>query len=80
MMFIRHLASFLALPFVVTVVLPWMIVSRTGAGLVWPSSAIGSVTGLAVLAAGLLLFGASVYELATRGRGTLAPWDPPSIS
>jgi protein-S-isoprenylcysteine O-methyltransferase Ste14 len=35
------------------------------------------LAGLAALAVGLTLFGASLRNFAVRGRGTLAPWDPP---
>lgn len=33
--------------------------------------------GALLLVVGLLLFVSSLYHFATRGRGTLAPWDPP---
>ena len=36
------------------------------------------VTGALLFCAGLLLFVTTVFLFATRGRGTLAPWDPPS--
>ena len=72
----RHLLSFLALPFVVAVVIPISIARRTPTALVWPPD-VWSALGALALAIGLVLFGASLYEFATRGRGTLAPWDPP---
>lgn len=79
MIALRHLASFLALPFVAAVVVPLVLSRRFHATVVWPegTSALISVLGLVVLGMGLVLFGASVYEFVTRGRGTLAPWDPP---
>ncbi|MCU1347564.1 MAG: phospholipid methyltransferase [Acidobacteria bacterium] len=76
MMFIRHLLSFLALPFTVTAIVPLLIARRNPVALVWPPDLFSALGALA-LAAGLLLFGASLYEFVTRGRGTLAPWDPP---
>ncbi|MGZ8780263.1 MAG: methyltransferase family protein [Thermoanaerobaculia bacterium] len=79
-MALRHLASFLALPFVAAVVVPLLLARRAQATVAWPdgtSSAVVTIVGLVVFAAGLVLFGASVYEFVTRGRGTLAPWDPP---
>jgi protein-S-isoprenylcysteine O-methyltransferase Ste14 len=74
--FVRHLLSFLALPFVMAVAIPLLIARRSPASLVWPPDA-WSALGAFALAIGLVLFGASLYEFATRGRGTLAPWDPP---
>lgn len=35
------------------------------------------LAGVMVLGVGFLLFGASLWSFAVRGRGTLAPWDPP---
>ena len=35
------------------------------------------VTGVLLLAAGLLLFASSLRRFVTEGEGTLAPWDPP---
>jgi protein-S-isoprenylcysteine O-methyltransferase Ste14 len=76
MMFIRHLLSFLALPFVVTVVIPIWVARRSGIGITWPGWPM-LLAGIVVLGIGVVLFAASLYEFATRGRGTLAPWDPP---
>jgi protein-S-isoprenylcysteine O-methyltransferase Ste14 len=75
----RHLASFLALPFAVTVLVPRYVERR------WPPSpcettALGaSLFGIGVLVGGvgLGLFVSSLHHFFTRGRGTLAPWDPP---
>src|SRR5258707_10335372 len=80
MMLLRHLAAFLALPFVVTVVIPVYVQRRNHLFLRWPggtSAMLAVIAGAIVLLLGLTLFAASVYEFATRGRGTLAPWDPP---
>jgi protein-S-isoprenylcysteine O-methyltransferase Ste14 len=77
----RHLFAIAILPFTVTVLVPlWL-----ARGPIDLSSAIGrspaevalQVAGAAVGGAGLLLFGASLRQFATRGQGTLAPWDPP---
>lgn len=35
--------------------------------------------GCLVGAAGLALFGSTLFLFWTRGRGTLAPWDPPRV-
>lgn len=80
MMFLRHLLSFLALPFVVAVVVPIYVARRYHVTPSWPATA-ATLAACAIEAlvflAGLALFIASLYEFATRGRGTLAPWDPP---
>ncbi|HKO56261.1 MAG TPA: isoprenylcysteine carboxylmethyltransferase family protein [Thermoanaerobaculia bacterium] len=76
MMFIRHLLSFLALPFVVGVVVPIWIARRNGIEVAWPGWPM-LFAGIVVLGVGVLLFAASLWEFVTRGRGTLAPWDPP---
>jgi protein-S-isoprenylcysteine O-methyltransferase Ste14 len=74
--FLRHLLAILALPVVMTILVPrWIGVTFT-----WPQGAqavVAFAAGVIALAIGVLLFVASVYEFATRGRGTLAPWDPP---
>jgi len=76
LMAIRHLASFLALPFMMAGVIPWMLARN--ATIDWSSRSPASLVATAlVLIAGLLLFASSLYEFVTRGRGTLAPWDPP---
>ena len=74
-MFLRHLLSFLALPFVMAVVVPIYIARRNGTTL---DPTIGTLLpAIVLLAIGLTLFIASLAHFATRGRGTLAPWDPP---
>jgi len=79
-MLLRQLASFLALPFMVAIVVPvwlasrWEIVLRAPAG---PAELAAVVTGLVVVAVGVTLFAACLHRFATEGRGTLAPWDPP---
>jgi protein-S-isoprenylcysteine O-methyltransferase Ste14 len=72
MLFVRALASFLALPGVVAGLLPWLIVASDpgqGDGWFWP--------GLLVLAVGLAVLLWCVRDFYVTGRGTLAPWDPP---
>ena len=72
---LRHVAAFLALPFVMAGVIPYFIVRRTHAALAmqWPLLAVAALLAIA----GATLFITSLYEFGTRGRGTLAPWDPP---
>jgi protein-S-isoprenylcysteine O-methyltransferase Ste14 len=78
---LRHLASILLLPFVVTVVVPrWILTSRAVDDSRWPTGSsletAGRAVGVLVLLAGLALFAWCVALFARVGRGTLAPWDP----
>ena len=78
--FVRHLLAFLALPFIVTIVVPLYLL-RPGDS--WPNRLDPFVRltlvalGTLLLVIGLFLFVSSLRHFATRGRGTLAPWDPP---
>jgi protein-S-isoprenylcysteine O-methyltransferase Ste14 len=77
---LRQLLSVVILPFVVTVVIPIWIArgEQTTLSLgATPLQLIAQVVGVASLALGFWLFGYSLLHFATRGRGTLAPWDPP---
>jgi len=79
-MFLRHLAAFLALPFVAAFLVPAGIAWHKGVAPAWPSDARAALLAgfaVVVLAAGLTLFVSSVHQFVVRGRGTLAPWDPP---
>lgn len=80
-MMLRHLLSVLLLPAVVVVGIPYVIVTRTsesGSWSTWPlPGIIGTIVGIASIAAGLALVGVTVWHFGTVGRGTLAPWDPP---
>jgi protein-S-isoprenylcysteine O-methyltransferase Ste14 len=72
---LRAAFAVLALPGVVAGFLPWWIhrgVER------WPLI-IGSWswTGVVVAGVGLVIFAGTVRDFFVRGRGTLAPWDPP---
>lgn len=77
---LRHLASIVALPGVVTVLVPgtlWLATRR------WPLPALALwgrlalvAAGAACLVAGLGLMVATIRLFARIGRGTLAPWDP----
>jgi len=78
LMFVRHLAAIVALPFTMAVLVPLWIVRRVESAPVGGLPAMASQTaGVAALAIGLLLFASSVRYFAVQGRGTLAPWDPP---
>ena len=71
----RHLLAIGLLPFTVTVVVPVLVLRRSGAEVaVWPLAALG----VTLIALGLALVAWTVALFATVGRGTLAPWDPTS--
>ena len=67
---LRALVAVLALPAMVAGVVPWLI--REG-----EAARRGSAVGWVLVGAGLLLLAICVGTFYHRGRGTLAPWDPP---
>lgn len=79
-MLVRQLLAILALPGVVVVAIPVWIAQRNHTTFTRPSDS-GSlmlvVGGAGLLAVGIALFAASLGYFWVRGRGTLAPWDPP---
>lgn len=79
-MFIRHLISVAILPFTMTVLIPWWIGRNTPTTLQVGTDALSVAiqgVGMVSLGVGLVVFAASLRQFAVRGRGTLAPWDPP---
>jgi protein-S-isoprenylcysteine O-methyltransferase Ste14 len=79
-LWLRHLFAVLALPVTVTVLVPLWIARRFAVTFDVPASMPGVcalMLGVVALAIGFALFTASLHWFATRGRGTLAPWDPP---
>lgn len=72
-MILRHILSVIILPFTVTVLIPAALLRRD----LGPSSTSGQVAGLIVTAVGLALVVSTIASFASRGGGTLAPWDPP---
>jgi len=80
-MLLRHLLAIALLPFTVTVLVPLWVARRNGTvALVGdePVELLIQGIGLAILVVGLVLFVASLRRFATEGKGTLAPWDPPT--
>ncbi len=76
----RHLAS-LVLPFVVVLVVPFLLLfdfrrASLRGHLPFPVAQI--TVGAILCAIGLSLLVATIVLFARRGRGTLAPWDPPA--
>jgi protein-S-isoprenylcysteine O-methyltransferase Ste14 len=67
----RHVRAIAFLPGVVALVIPALIVWRSGADVRWPLAALG----LALIGLGLALVVRTVSLFASVGRGTLAPWD-----
>jgi protein-S-isoprenylcysteine O-methyltransferase Ste14 len=80
MAMLRHIAAILALPFVVTVVIPTLILAQTpptpGWGLPFPLNILLFILGIVLIGLGLLLMIQTVGLFMTVGQGTLAPWDP----
>ena len=79
---LRHILAILLLPGVVTVVVPFVIVGRTGAlNAGWSLSGslvlLAAVLGCVLIGVGLLLMYKTISLFAGFGDGTLAPWDPP---
>ncbi len=70
---LRHALAVLLLPFVVTVIVPAILLNQFGAGqpALWQQ-----VAGVLAFAAGFSLFAWCVALFVRVGRGTLAPWDP----
>ena len=80
-MFLRHALSIALLPFTVAVLVPLWIHRRYGTVIAAASSApalLVQIAGVAVLAVGVVLFVLSLRRFARDGKGTLAPWDPPT--
>jgi protein-S-isoprenylcysteine O-methyltransferase Ste14 len=78
---VKHLRAILALPFMVTVVIPasllWLLGLDT-LGL-WQSLPVHvgmSVVGVLLICLGLVLMVATIKLFASVGQGTLAPWNP----
>ena len=79
-MLVRHAIAILVLPFMVVFVIPRWLVHGYGVMTEWRTPAfqvLGHVAGGFFLLVGLSLFLWCLYLFAARGRGTLAPWDPP---
>jgi protein-S-isoprenylcysteine O-methyltransferase Ste14 len=78
---LRHLLSILLLPFLVVVVVPFLLLIAFSANdsrwidsssIAWAARVVGAV----ILLLGFALFGWCVILFARVGQGTLAPWDP----
>ena len=76
MLALRSIFFTLIIPGTVTVLIPYLILSRTGRGLppVWTPL---HLVGLVVMLLGAAILLRCIWDFAVRGRGTLAPVDPP---
>lgn len=76
----RVLAAIIALPGTVTLLVPALLLSRNGWNPVWglapPYTLLLCLLGTLLALGGLALMAWTIILFATRGRGTLAPWDP----
>jgi len=70
-MFLRALLAFLMVPVVITGIVPLLLSHYD------PYKGQGNLSGLAILAIGLVILLWCVRDFYTAGKGTLAPWDPP---
>ncbi|MBI5304422.1 MAG: isoprenylcysteine carboxylmethyltransferase family protein [Chloroflexi bacterium] len=78
----RHVFAILMLPFIVTVVIPSLVICSNGAvnigwSLTPPLNFAPPLLGIGLIGAGLTLIVKTISLFANVGRGTLAPWDPP---
>src|SRR5436190_21391 len=84
MMLLRHLLAILLLPFMVVVVVPYLLLAATslqGGNIAdlatrWGDDLPLRLPGVILFTGGLALFCWCVTLFAKVGRGTLAPWDP----
>jgi len=67
----RAALAFVALPGVVGFLVPWLLLDRR------PEDRVFHLSGIVPLACGLILLVWCVAAFYHKGRGTLAPWDPP---
>jgi protein-S-isoprenylcysteine O-methyltransferase Ste14 len=81
MWIIRHAFAIVILPVTKTILIPWWVTRENAIAFrmpAWPLDWLSVIAGVLLFVAGFVLFVATVFLFATRGRGTLAPWDPPS--
>jgi protein-S-isoprenylcysteine O-methyltransferase Ste14 len=78
---VRHAFAIVILPGTMTILIPWWVIRGNAIAFRMPAGLLDwlcVIGGALFFVAGFVLFVATVYLFATRGRGTLAPWDPPS--
>lgn len=76
-----HLVSVLLLPFNVTVVIPILLLLLSNDNILWgvehPFNILLLLLGFLCLSLGLVIVIAAIRQFSKRGKGTLAPWQPP---
>ena len=78
---IRHALAVLVLPVTMAVIVPTWIARRVSVAVTLPHTLAGwagAGLGLGVLIVGAILFLACLSRFVDDGKGTLAPWDPPT--
>jgi protein-S-isoprenylcysteine O-methyltransferase Ste14 len=81
MWIVRHAFAIAVLPVTAAVIIPMLLCRRYGIALQPPSTTLAwvcAIVAVVLFLAGATLFLKTVFLFAVRGRGTLAPWDPPS--
>src|SRR5215470_2114162 len=78
MLFLRSLFFTLILPGSVTILFPYLLLSRQRLTLLPPWGIAQTLSLLPIAAGGLILF-RCIWDFAVIGRGTLAPVDPPKV-
>jgi protein-S-isoprenylcysteine O-methyltransferase Ste14 len=76
---LRQLAPILLMPMMVTVGLPYWLLSSFGGATLWQADGTAAalvIAGAVILCSGLALFLWCLSLFITKGRGTIAPWDP----
>ncbi len=77
-----QIKSIVTLPITVTGIVPalilWLTPFAIGWNLLLPFSIILIVLGFICISFGIILLWITIHLFATRGNGTLAPWNPPS--
>jgi protein-S-isoprenylcysteine O-methyltransferase Ste14 len=79
-MLVRQLVAILVLPGTVAIAVPVWIVRRDHLAVTRPGNPLDIallMLGIALFGIGIALFASSLFLFWSRGRGTLAPWDPP---
>jgi protein-S-isoprenylcysteine O-methyltransferase Ste14 len=76
MLALRSLFFAIVVPGTVAVLIPYLIVSRGGAGIARPWTPLHFLS-LVLMVVGAAILVRCVWDFAAKGRGTLAPMDPP---
>jgi protein-S-isoprenylcysteine O-methyltransferase Ste14 len=76
MLALRSLFFTIVVPGTVVVLIPYLILSRDGGPAMTPGGLLGFI-GLLGMVVGAAVLGWCIWDFAAKGRGTLAPIDPP---